>query len=206
MNSTPPTESDLGRYEGLVRKTAGIYAPRIGEEYEDFCQILRLKVYEALLSYDPSRSKLSERNYVFSCVLNRVKDFQRKEKVRKEQGFARPVLIEDVAPTNGHHDTGGADEGQLRDRFEHEYLSTDPDLIVETLAPEVPTIPSTLDRQERRVIVLLYTGWKQVEIGQLLGLNRSQIIRVVGQIRTKMADWDPGLAHSEDAVPEAIAA
>jgi hypothetical protein len=41
------TEPDLGRYEGLVFRTATMYESRLGMEREDIQQVLRICVWRA---------------------------------------------------------------------------------------------------------------------------------------------------------------
>jgi RNA polymerase sigma factor (sigma-70 family) len=175
----------LPRYEGLVRKTASMYYKVFNEEFEDFAQTLRVKVCEALMSYDSSKSKMTEEKYVFSCLRNRVKDYLRKLQVRNEAGWKEPTLIEDVAPARVGYEDGPRDQWDLHN------FSIGEDAAYQALLADVPLLPSTLSFEEERVVALLYVGYNQVEIAKVLGVTRTAAIQMVQQIQTKMADWDP---------------
>jgi RNA polymerase sigma factor (sigma-70 family) len=179
----------MARYEGLVRKTSSMYYEVFNEPFEDFAQTLRLKVCEALAAYDTSRSQMTEKAFVFSCVRNRVKDFLRKLQVRSEAGWQEPALIEDIAPSESEHRDGR--HSGPRDKWEFQFCSTSEEDAFAILLSEIPLIPSTLDDQERRIVGLLYVGFNQEEVAQELGMTRSAAITAVKQIRTKLADWNP---------------
>lgn len=184
-----PKPCEVDFYEGLVRKTAARYASRIQEDYEDIASILRVKVWRALLAYDPARSSLPVERYVFSCVANQVKDLL-KRKRRNE------VYIADMVTTT-------VDGDELRDSFEQDHLSVDHDVVYADVEREPPVIPSTLSRLERRVVVALYLDANQRKAAAELGLTRSEMEGAVESIRTKMADWRP---TTETAVERQLAA
>lgn len=159
-----PTE--IPYYEGLIRKTASMCAPKVQEEYEDIVSIFRVKVWRALGTYDPSRSTMTVQAYVFSCVKNQEKDLL-KRKRRQEVFFDE---VPDVSRLD-HHDVYGDVER------------------------EQPVIPSTLTAVEREVIVRLHMDYSQRDIAATLGLTRSEMERVVRSIRVKMADWRPSVVE-----------
>src|SRR3954470_7263330 len=70
----------LRLYEGLIFSTARRYSIFVEEDLEDIQQILRVKVFRALESYDgakapPRTDGRSPRDaYVFQCVRNQAKD------------------------------------------------------------------------------------------------------------------------------------
>jgi RNA polymerase sigma factor (sigma-70 family) len=164
--------SEIAYYEGLIRKTAAIYAPRIQEDYEDIVQILRVKVWRALLAYDPARSTQQVEKFVFSCVTNQVKDLL-KRKRRHE------VYIEDMAVSS--------DGDELPDAFLHEHLSVGHDEVYGDVEREAPAIPVTLTQAEREVVVRLYLDASHHRAAIVLQLTRSQLETTVDSIRTKMA-------------------
>lgn len=178
-------------YEGLVKKTAGKYHAIVQEEYEDMCQILRLKVFQALESFKPEKSRVPAANYVFSCVRNQVKDlFKRK---RRDE-----LLIEDIAPsvdTNGY----GREFTGLTDTFDSKYMRLDEDEVFAEILRETPLIPSTLTDTERGVLVGLYLEYQQKDIAERLGITIREVARAVKAIKVKMADWKPS---STGSVPE----
>jgi RNA polymerase sigma factor (sigma-70 family) len=170
---------DVSFYEGLCRKTASMYVPFVEEEYEDIVQILRVKVWRALETFDPARSKMPVERYVFMCVKNQCKDLVKKRK-RGEK------YIEDIAPTTG--------ELPLRDSFDERYLSATHEEIYGLVDEGDPLVPSTLTPTEKQVVCLLYRSYRQTEAARLLGLTRSEMERCIAAIRMKMADWHPGTA------------
>lgn len=174
-------------YEGLIRKTAAIYAPRIQEEYEDIVSILRIKAWRALVAYDPERSTQQVEKFVFSCVTNQVKDLL-KRKRRHE------VYLADMPRTS-------VDGDELADGVDQRYLSVSDEIVYADVERELPLIPSTLTGVERDILVRLYLDANQRDIALELGLSRADMVRSVRSIRLKMADWQPSSVQ-----PVAVAA
>lgn len=166
-------------YEGLVRKTASLYTSRSQEPYEDLCQILRLKIWRALQSYDPTKSKLPVERYVFMCMKNQCKDVVNKR--WREENF-----IEDLG------------EG---DSFDEQYLAADHDQTFGEVEEGLPLIPSTLTLPERRLVALLYDGYSTAEVARKLGVPRRDCTALLTSVQGKMADWSPsanGRAHATE--------
>lgn len=173
----------LASYEGLVFTTSArlVRSERVEMELEDIQQVLRLKVWRALVSFDIAKCRTTRDKYVFMCVRDQAKDILKK-KVRGE------LLIEDLADTHG-----GVDEGATLDRFQARYLVATPDEIYGEIEDEV-FVPNTLSGLERAVVVLLYRDYKQTEIAVRLELDRREVEKLVQSIRKKMEDWRPGVA------------
>lgn len=182
---------DIKFYEGLIFTTAGMYAPQVEEEFDDICQLLRMKVWRALELYDPSRSRMPVERYVFMCVKNRCKDLVTKHR-------RGDVYIEDQR----RGDQQGVFEGGTLDSFESQYLAAEHEQVFGDVDEGAPLIPSTLTSRERQVIVLLYRDHSQAEVVRIMGLRRSEMERIMRTIRAKMADWAPSAA----ATPCAAAA
>lgn len=166
---------DIKFYEGLIFTTASMYAPQVEEEFDDICQLLRMKAWRALELFDPARSKMPVERYVFMCIKNRCKDLVTKHR-RGE------VYIEDQRWADGDLDP-----------FEARYLSADHDQTFGIVDAGLPLVPSTLTGIERQVVVLLYRDRTQAEIARTMGLRRSEMERTMRSIRAKMADWKPGV-------------
>lgn len=177
-----PTPYTVEFYEGLVRKTAGMTFPLVEDEYEDIVQILRLKCWRALESYDPARATQTVQGYVFMCVRNQVKDLMKKK--RRDE-----LYIEDQ-------------RGAGDDHFDALYLIDDQGY--EGVEAELPLIPNSLSDLERRVLALLYEGYKQREVALRLAVPRGEVERAVKAIRIKMGDWRPTSQEAE--VPRRLAA
>lgn len=190
MGRSKAIPTELAFYEGLVRKTASMYERIVEEEYEDLCQILRLKIWRALGTYDPARSKLPIERYVFSCLRNQCKDLVKKKR-RNE------LFIEDIAPAGGTLEDGG----MLRDRFEAAYLMVREDEAFGDLPFDTPLIPSTLSEPELRVMALLYLDYGQTEIALRLAMTKREVAAAVKALREKMADWAPSNDRQPIAVP-----
>lgn len=176
---------DIGPYEGLVYSTAARYAPLLDDDLEDIAQVLRLKVWQARRSYDPARATQTEEGYVFSCLVNRVKDLLKGQKRLNDRRHGAQLYVEDCAASNP-----GA--------FEAAYCSAG-DLVVEAVVEmESVELPSTLSVDERRVVVLLMLDLRQTEIAAALGVPRSRVRATHSAVRDKMADWSPHLTNGAE--------
>lgn len=179
------TPHEVEFYEGLVRKTA----QRLGGlemEREDVEQELRIKVFQALGSYDPARARQTVQGYVFTCVYNRTKDLMKRPR--------RGVLhIEDLCGDPA------TEYGRLaRERFERRYLCDDGEIIPD----DVPVLPNTLSAEERSLVFLLWNDYSRREAGRQLGCTTREVEARLRSIRMKLADWAP----TGEGVPEAEAA
>lgn len=183
----------LAHYEGLVRKTASRYVGVVEDmDFDDLCQVFRVKVFRALLSFDPTRSRLPRDRYVFSCIRNQAKDLIRKK--RRDELF-----IEDVAPkVNGN--------GEVRDHFELRYLQVTEDQAYDEVLASPPSIPNTLTRNERELLVLLYNGYCQDEMVERVGIPKREVAAGLKAIREKMADWKPSNGSCEKTADDIPAA
>lgn len=157
-------------YEGLIHKTASLYVAHVEEEFEDIVSILRIKVWRALVSYDPSRSSMPTERYVFSCVKNQCKDLVKRK--RRDELFIAD-LVDDAAT------------------FEVRYLQADASQVFSAIEEDDMILPSTLNQREREIVGLLYLDLSQKEAAARLGLRRNEMERAVRIIRQKMADWRP---------------
>jgi RNA polymerase sigma factor (sigma-70 family) len=176
----------LKHYEGLVYKTAARYVGFVEEDFEDIQQILRMKVFRALLSYDPTKSSMTRDRYVFSCIVNQCKDLVKRKK-RNE------LFIEDIAPRTSFDDNaaGGVGVSGYRERFELRYLSTDHHIEYGAIEDDDLVIPSTLTPFERQVVVHLYLHFSNTEIAQRMERPKREVDKAVKSVKEKMADWKP---------------
>lgn len=172
----------LRLYEGLIFSTARRYSIFVEEDLEDIQQILRVKVFRALESYDGSKAlprtdgRSPRDAYVFQCVRNQAKDLLKK-KPRHE------TYIDDV---------GLADDGEGRDWFEGAFgVATTHDEVYGQIEDDDLVVPNTLTDLERRVICLLYAGYRQSEVARSLSLVKRDMERAMRSIRLKMEDWRP---------------
>jgi len=200
----------LAHYEGLIRKTAALYVDSCEEDYDDIVQLFRIKVWKALLHFEPKRVKKNAHlagdkqrdRFVFACVLNQAKDLTKR--VKRNWAY-----IEDIAPsesrsTGAHH---GHDYGAA-DRFDSRYLKATEEQIFGVIQEGLPLIPSSLTDKERQVIALLYLDYNYGEISETAELPRKDVATLVRGIREKMADWRPtpitasALSPEPDPVPD----
>jgi RNA polymerase sigma factor (sigma-70 family) len=177
--------SVLRHYEGLVYKTAGMLAPYVEMEREDIQQVLWIKVFRALMAWNPERSRTSRDKYVFMCVHDQGKDVLK----RVRRGT---LHIEDFRRDDA------AEEGQRQDGFDARYLSQSHEDTYGAVE-EAVLIPSTLTAQERRLVVLLYREYRQIEAARMMGIAKKDVEKLLASIRDKMADWNPGIG---DDLPE----
>lgn len=168
-----------------MRKTAGQLAG-VAMEFDDLCQLLRIKVWRALESYDPARCKSTRDRYVFVCVRNLVKDI-----LKVDSRHPLPMFIEDIAAPHPEAGAHAQNNGQ-RDAFEMRYMAQRHDETYGRIEDGPPLIPSTLSVNERKVVALLYYEYEQREIADIIGISESTVNRAVRSIREKMADWAPG--------------
>lgn len=167
---------DIGPFEGLVHATAARYVPLLDDDLEDIAQALRLTVWRARCSYNAARATQTEEGYVFSCVVNRVKDMLKAQSRLNTRRNGCALYLEDCAASNP-----GA--------FEADYFATG-DVVVETVVDgESVELPSTLTTDERRVVALLLLDLKQTEIALVLDVPRSRVRAAHTAVREKMADW-----------------
>lgn len=171
------TPQDIAFYEGLVFKTASLWAGYMQEDFEDLQQIIWEKVVKALRAHDPKRSRLPTERYVFMCVLNLRKDLLKRR--RRDD-----VYIEDQrrSPTRAPSDADLA-------TFEHRYLSETG--TYDAIEDERPLIPSTLTAVEREVLCLLYEGYSAHEVQRRLGLSRRDCETILNRLQAKFGDWKP---------------
>lgn len=183
----------LRSYEGLIFKTAQRIEDVVEEDIDDIRQVYRIKVYAALLRFDPERARVKKGahrgscrcarcRYVFSCVKNQEKDLLKK----KRRG---DLMLEDLAPTCDQ-------EG-----FARHYLSTTHDEVYGKVDAGRVLLPNTLTKLEVEVICLLYSAYRQSEIARKLGLEKRDMERAMRSIRLKMEDWRPTADAQVVALP-----
>lgn len=175
--------TDLIDYRGLVFKTASLIVASVEDDFDDIVQVLWIKVWRARESYDPARSRMPERRYVFMCLTNQVKDIMSKRR-RGE------LSLEVIAVDSGF---------ESRDRFDAQYLSVDHQVVYGEVEDPVPLLPNTLTELEREIVALLTQDYRQTEAARLLGIEKRDMERSMRAIRSKMADWRPTTAEPEPA-------
>lgn len=190
--TTNLASKELADFEGLVYATAARYEPFLDDDHDDIAQALRIKVWQALNAYDPSRSSMSVENYVFSCVRNRMKDMFKSQDRRNRVRGGVQLHIDDVAG-----------EG---DAFHTRYLSESADEVYAIVEDEALPLPSTLTGLEQAVVALLLLDFNQTEIAARLGASRVSIRRIEASVREKLADWRPGSGPPERAERPVLAA
>jgi RNA polymerase sigma factor (sigma-70 family) len=185
---------DLGiaAYEGLVFKTSHMFAAMVGLEPEDMQQELRLKIIKSKRVFDPARSSMSERAYIYSCVANLVKDLKRNAATRYARvghiGYIETLTYGQVFADGEHFTT---------DHFMLAFLSESDDQTFAAVLDRF-TFPSTVTQGEQEIAALLVAGFDQQEIGELMGLSRTQVTASVKKLREKLADWQPSRTPESD--------
>jgi RNA polymerase sigma factor (sigma-70 family) len=158
-----PRATEIEFYEGLIRKTASMYAPYVDQEFEDIVSIFRVEVWRALAAYDPARSSMPVERYAFSCVKNRAKDLLCSR--RRREVFFDDVPAELEAAS--HDDAFGPVEDEL------------------------PLLPSTLTERERQVLALLYLDFSQRESTETAWPDPRQDREHGALDPREMSDWRP---------------
>jgi RNA polymerase sigma factor (sigma-70 family) len=176
-------------FEGLVFRTSRMYAAQVKKDPDDLAQELRIRVWKAISTYDPERSRTSLESYVFSVVQNKIKDYKRDA----ARAAGRPVVlhIEDMqlGGKRTNNDVGSHAEAkqELFDRLFNR-------IEAETVYAEVDDryqLPSTVTEPERQVLMLLAAGCSRDEIVGLLGVTRGQVDGMVRVLREKLAHLKP---------------
>lgn len=192
----PERKKTLNDYRGLIHKTASLNVASLDDEYDDVVQVLSIKVWRAIQSYDGARDRgKGIDSYVFACMTCAVIDLHRKR--RRPESF-----IEDLAPAETSEVGPGIFGSNSRDNFllRNGLAETDTYRDVEDERPE---LPSTLTPFEAQVVTLLVEGYKQVEIRAMMGLpaDSREVEKAVKAVRLKMADWRPASRPTEDPAP-----
>ena len=198
-------EPRLQDFEGLVIATARIYAGRLRYEEDDLEQELRVKVWQAMRSYSPTRSPLPIQRYVFTCLTNRIKDMKRdaaREVARRERFGVSFLHIEDC-PVG--HDENGRPMGTSASAFESLFMCVERDEVYGQIDCGKFVLPSTLTDVEARVLVLLMLVWSRPEISRRLGISIYELNSVLRRLRIKLADWNPGECATAVAIDDRIA-
>lgn len=186
--------ANLEDFEGLIFKTTVLVLPHVEDDFDDVQQLLRIKVWKVLAKYDPARSKMTVKAYVFGCLMNYKKDLKK----RRRRG---ELFIEDLMPDD--HGDGQRQDGSSA--FEARHLAVSQDAAFLAVEDEAPLLPNTLSDLERRVIGLLMLEYTATEISRTLSIGPKRLRVVRNDIERKMMDWRPTAVH-QDAPLEALAA
>lgn len=176
---THVTPRELAAFEGLVGKTTLIWAERCQMEPDDFRQEMWLRVTKGLLHYDSTRSKMSEENYVFSLMFNRVKDFLRRPDVKHP---GRTVSLEVAGRVSCDGDELSSDH------FEAQNCSIEREDVREVLAAFLPPGLSSLEVQ---VAAMLAMGYQHEEIVAVLGCSYRRVKATARVLRVALGDQRP---------------
>lgn len=182
------------RYEGLIRATARRIEAYVELDFDDIEQRLRIKVWRALLSYDPRRSRLPEDRYVVSCVFNEKKDILN---LRRRGDIGIDALM-----NAARREEEGVFGRRSADSFEAQYLATTAEQVFGCVEDDDLRLPSTLTELELEIVLLLYTERYQTEVAVALGLSKGEIERAMRSIRVKLADWRPAASVVEAPLPQ----
>lgn len=165
---------ELGDYRGLVFATARRYVGFVDLEFEDLAQELWVKVLVARRAFNPQRSRMTERQFVFMSVTNKMKDLKRDTANRRRRGRGSEADIADV----GHED-------------EVRHLAQSHDETFRNVDDGTFRLPSTLTEFEVEVVVLLTLDFNQTEAAAHLGVPRTRVRAALASVQEKMADWRP---------------
>lgn len=194
----------LRSYEGLVYTTAQMVLVSVrargiataDDELDDVMQLLRVKVFRALRSFDPAKARRKKGEsvdqardrYVFMCVIDAKKDIAKKKRTLV-------LMIEDEAPVQLDSDSSP------RDGFDAHYLAQTHDDTYGEVEATLPLIPNTLSELERSVLVLLYRDFTHREIAGRLGVSKGEVSSAVRALRAKLADWKPAGGGAQLRLP-----
>lgn len=187
----------LRHYEGLVYKTAQLTWPLVEDDFDDIVQLLRIKVWRALIKWDPARAPTLVARVGLDEARDRsvfawLKNYQRDLIKKKRRG---EVSLDSL----GHRADGGERLAHLDGG--HQLIGAE-DPSYAQIEAGLPLIPSTLSPLELQVVCLLYAEYKQSEVAVELSLPKRDVERLVRSIRVKMADWKPPATPDETIAGE----
>jgi RNA polymerase sigma factor (sigma-70 family) len=165
-------EAKMLEYEGLVISTVRYWRHMITSdmEDEDIAQELRMKVWRALETFDPSKG-YPERNHVFGAVRNRVKDLIGK---KRRENFEEPNSSMHHDAVYGESGVSGRDVAvveKMRELGEIRSSTGTTDLLI------------GLSKSEQRVAVMMIQGFNAPEIAGELQLAVSAVRVQIAKIR-----------------------
>lgn len=182
-------EQALRDSEGLVFETARqIQAGGVELEFEDICQLLRIKAWQAVAKFSDKRAAAAQgtmsdavdrhgrtplERFVFGCMTNLRYDIEKRRPRRYN------ASIDEIKETG----VG------VEDWFDVRYLSVDAEQVFAEVEDEVDL--DDLDEQERAVVTLQLAGFSPSEIGTELGLPRAQREQVMRSVREKLSGLRP---------------
>lgn len=182
----------IQHYEGVVRKTAALTVDHCEEDFDDICQLFRIKAWKALASFDTTKVKnpqagdaqgrTPQDKYVYACIKNQAKDLVKR--VKRNTMYIEEMVQEPGGdPMHDHRIT--------HDNFSARHLSVAEEQVFEMVEGSSFVLPSTLDGRECKIVTLLYLDFDNGEIGEQLGIQRKQVATLVRGIREKLRDWAP---------------
>ena len=141
---------------------------------EDLQQIGKMALWKACICFDSERGKFS--SYACMCIHNDIAMELRSRNCIKRRGEENDILISLDAPVR---------------KFESEKIR---------IADTVPGDPDvnfcdleglwkSLNKKEQDVVRELFLGKKHKQIAKDLGISRSYVSRLVGQVRKKWAEY-----------------
>jgi hypothetical protein len=187
---------DVEQFEGLVKETAAqIVAGGVEMEFDDVCQLLRVKAWLVAQKFDAATAAQGKRlgrpdrhgrtpmqRWVFLCLVNFRRDLE-----KRPRRFTASI---DDLRDNESDPTGG--RAARADRFDAKYLATEDCYEFE----DDPSLPPDLTETERQVIALKLAGRHLFQIDHELGLTRAERQRVMESIRAKLSHLDPAPQRS----------
>ena len=150
---------------------------------EDIVQCVRIGIYKAWKSYDPTKAAWS--TYMTRCVTNEIfMEFRRRRNSNNK-------FYEDCERLNRIIDDGKGGECELQYFLAFEDSSFD-DVISDDEA-KWNEIYNSLSLREQNIIHWLDLNYSQSDIGEMLGLSQSYASRLIKQLKNKIQKkWKDG--------------
>lgn len=167
--------------------TARMFATQVGWEEDDMAQMLRLKVWKAVASFDPSRG-LSLERHVFGAITNRIKDFKRdaaREVKRRDRYGVMFLHIEDMRSAYDDRNVS------RQEAFDARYNFAERDEVYGVIEEGKFVLPAGVTDREASVLVLLMHELSKTEIALRLGIPKPVVYECIDALRQKFADWAP---------------
>ncbi len=178
-------EKRILEYEGLIVATTRYWREHITTDLsdDDIEQELRIKVWRALESFDPSRG-YPENKHVFGVVRNRVKDLIKRKKIEYSEtqvwsmDFDGSKPSEDLMRNYGMSEAFRKNSPMLNWMIQHRVVpekSSTSDLLI------------GLDKDEQQIAVMIARGYTPLEIHKHMGVTLNYVRTRVARIKKHIA-------------------
>lgn len=143
---------------------------------DDYYDLAAIGLCKAAITFDPKRGLFS--TYAYQCMFNEIKIELRKAKSVKRIPDERLVYFQQKLENNN------GDTMEIENLFPS-IENTEEQVISEMTLGECT---KNLKEKDKKIILLLADGYKQHEVGQIIGCSQAQVSRVRKNLKKKMGE------------------